>query len=378
MIQPATFLTILQKHGIRLFAGVPDSLLQPLCVEIMMSVPAERHWITANEGSAIALATGYYLGTGELTCVYMQNSGLGNAINPLVSLADADVYGIPMLLLIGWRGEIRDGKQINDEPQHVKQGLITLDLLQCLGIPHVILSAQMPDVENPIAELLNQARCGSCPVGIVVRKGTFADATVRELTPEYTLTREGALKALISVLPPDAVLVGTTGKASRELYEIRVAEQRDPQRDFLTVGAMGHASQIAAGIALARPDRKVVCIDGDGALIMHMGGLTTTATFSNLLHIIINNGSHESVGGQPTRGLHIDIPTIAVACGYVIARTAVDAAQIRDAVRDVLSVRGPGLIEIRTRSGARTDLGRPKATPVEFKRSFMRSLSGKA
>jgi phosphonopyruvate decarboxylase len=374
MIAPSAFVAFLERNDIRFFTGVPDSLLQAFCAQILRSIPAERNIIAANEGSAVALAAGHYLATGRAGCVYLQNSGLGNAVNPLVSLMDPEVYGIPVLLLIGWRGELVEGVQIKDEPQHAKQGRITREMLDCLGIPYEILSAQMDDLDQLVTPIIDQMRAESRPVALVVRKGTFAAGKENLLQPDHGLTREEALKEIVDMLPDDVIVVATTGKASRELYEIRVAQGRKPECDFLTVGSMGHALQIASGVALARPDRKVMCIDGDGALIMQMGGITTAAAIPNLTHVVINNGAHDSVGGQPTKGFDIDMPSLARACGYVTTRKVCDAKEIGGAIREVLSSRGATFIEIRTRTGSRPDLGRPKKTPVEAKLGFMRSL----
>jgi phosphonopyruvate decarboxylase len=374
MIDPAAFLAILERNGVGFFAGVPDSLLQPFCAHLFKTVPAERHVIAANEGSAVGLAAGYHLATGAIGCVYLQNSGLGNAVNPLASLMDAEVYGIPALLLIGWRGELRDGRQLLDEPQHVKQGRITLDLLDCLDIPHAVLDAGCSEFGEVASRLIDQARTRSRPVALVVRKGTFASSEADAPQSLYRLTREDALKAVAAALPDDAVVVSTTGKMSRELYEIRLAAGRSPDRDFLTVGSMGHALQIASGIALARPEKTVVCIDGDGALIMHMGGMTTSAALPNLLHIVVNNGSHESVGGQPTKGFAVDMPGLARACGYAAAWRVGDGADIGRDIGKALSTGRSAFLEIHTCSSSRPDLGRPKETPKDAKRGFMRSL----
>ncbi|MBS0282523.1 MAG: phosphonopyruvate decarboxylase [Proteobacteria bacterium] len=374
MIAADTFLSFLDREGIRFFAGVPDSLLQSFCAEVSRSIPAERNVIAANEGSAIALAAGYYLGTGNAGCVYLQNSGLGNAVNPLTSLMDPEVYGIPVLMMIGWRGELVDGIQLKDEPQHVKQGRITGPMLDCLDIPYEILGAKTENPEARVIALLARMRNESRPVALVVRKDTFAAAKNPAAASRYRMTREDVLKALVDALPEDVIVVGTTGKTSRELYEIRLARGREPGHDFLTVGAMGHALQIACGLALARPERKVICIDGDGAFIMHMGGSTTAAAIPNLIHAVINNGAHDSVGGQPTKGFDIDMLSIARACGYGSVRKASDASEIDAAIRDAAASQNSSFVEICARTGARDNLGRPKRTPAEAKVDFMASL----
>jgi phosphonopyruvate decarboxylase len=373
MIDPAGFLTVLERNGVTFFAGVPDSLLQAFCAHVAKRMPAERHVIAANEGSAVGLVAGYHLATGGIGCVYLQNSGLGNAVNPLTSLMDPRVYAIPALLVIGWRGEILDGTQLHDEPQHVTQGRITLDLLDCLAIPHAVLGAGSTDFGDVVGRLIDQARAQSRPVALVMRKGTFTPDHAEAPAALYSLTREDALQA-VAALPGEAVVVCTTGKASRELYEIRVAARIEPDRDFLTVGSMGHALQIAAGIALARPEKIVVCIDGDGALLMHMGGMTTSAALPNLVHVVIDNGTHESVGGQPTKGFALDMPALARSCGYATALRADDRAEIGRAIAKALATGRSTFLEIRTTSSSRNDLGRPKSAPKDAKRGFMRFL----
>ena len=374
MIDAKQFLSALENFGVRFFAGVPDSLLQSLCAELLKSVPAERHIIAANEGAAIALAAGWHLATASTPCVYMQNSGLGNAVNPLVSLADPQVYSIPMLLLIGWRGEVLHGQQVKDEPQHAKQGLITLDLLRCLDIPYAVLGPDNANFERCAEGLLRRAASERRPTALVIRKDTFANVTSSLASSDYPLRREQALELLVEALPVETIIVATTGKLSRELYEIRLARHQTNERDFLVVGSMGHSVQIASGIALAQPQRRVTCIDGDGAVIMHMGGLATSASIPNLMHIVINNGAHESVGGQPTQALRIDLTAIARACGYMTAQQANTADDIRIAIDTALDTPGSSFLEIRTTIGARPNLGRPKDSPVQSKLSFMRAI----
>jgi phosphonopyruvate decarboxylase len=373
MLECAAFFEALIADDVTFFAGVPDSLLKDLCGYLHEHAPAEAHVIAANEGSAVALAAGHHLATGRLGAVYIQNSGLGNAVNPLVSLADADVYAIPMLLLIGWRGQ--PGKNA-DEPQHVKQGRITLTLLETLEVPHRVLSADPQAALAEIAWAVDTARSASAPSALVIEMGTFAPYPCQESEPNAisnVLKREQAIGLLAQHSLPGALFVSTTGKASRELFEFRASQGAQPGRDFLTVGSMGHASQIALGISLAQPDRSVCCLDGDGAVIMHMGGLATIGSRAprNFQHVVINNGAHDSVGGQPTAGFEIDIPAIASACGY---RGVASVGTANDLIRAVASFTddsGPHFLEVRVSRGARADLGRPTTSPQENKQEFM-------
>lgn len=370
MVSPELFIKTLEANGVDFYAGVPDSLLKNVCAYITDNFPKENNIITANEGAAVGVAAGHYLATGKIPMVYMQNSGLGNAINPLLSLADDKVYSIPMLLMIGWRGE--PGK--HDEPQHVKQGEVTTQLLDTMAIPYIVLPEEDATAAMAVDSIIGDCRKTMKPHAIVIKKGTFGPYKLRAtVANNYPLCREEALKLVASQLPKDAIIVSTTGKLSRELYEYRDEAHESHGSDFLTVGSMGHSSSIALGIALAKPYRKVFCFDGDGAFIMHMGALTNIGHLapSNYIHIIFNNGAHESVGGQPTLGFNIDIVEIAKACGYIHALSVETVEEINTAITDAINNVGPYLIEIKVSIKSREDLGRPTTTPIENKEAFM-------
>lgn len=376
MIAPLEFIASLEKLDIRFVTGVPDSLLKDVCACITAHFPPARHIIATNEGSAVGLAIGHYLATGRPALVYLQNSGLGNVVNPVASLADPQVCGAPIVFMIGWRGEILpDHNQVPDEPQHVKQGQITIPLLEILDVPQRIVDSETTTIEPVLRELVDLALSRSGPAALVVRRRAFAPfQTTFPGHEEGRLTREAALRAVIDALPDDAPVVSTTGMASRELFELRTSSGGGHHRDFLTIGGMGHASQIAAGIALARPDRRVVCIDGDGAVLMHMGALAISADCPNLLHIVINNGAHDSVGGQPTKGIVLDFSKIALACGYARASRATSAEEIAANVHSMFGSGLSSLLEIRCRKGSRADLGRPNRAPAESTIDFAQFL----
>jgi phosphonopyruvate decarboxylase len=372
MISPKKFHEEITKHGIEYFTGVPDTILKDLCAYLIDVTPS-NHTIAANEGNAIALAAGWYLGNGNPAMVYMQNSGLGNSINPLVSLADPEVYGIPMLLVIGLRGE--PGKK--DEPQHVKQGQITQSLLDALGIPSYIIGSETPNVETILETTCKLMKEESRPVGLVVKAGTFEEYIPQnENQNRYSMSREEAINEFVASVRPDELLISTTGKASRELYECRLSRGETLENDFLTVGSMGHASSIAMGLAQALPGRRVFCLDGDGSAIMHMGSMAIIGQndLKNLIHVILNNGSHDSVGGQPTVGQNIHFEDIGRACGYRWTTTIDRPEQIGDAIQRTRDADGPFLIDVRIRKGARSDLGRPEISPKENKKAFMSKL----
>ena len=369
MLESSWFLNVLRESRISFFTGVPDSLLKHFCAYVNDHVPDDDHIIAANEGGAVALAAGHHLATGNLALVYMQNSGQGNAVNPLASLADPDVYGIPMLLLVGWRGE----PGLPDEPQHVKQGRITLKLLETLGIGYGILPQDPAGAADVIRTSVSSAREKSAPRAIVVRNGTFSPYSVQRLASNpYQLSREDAIRTIVDRLAPHDVVVSTTGKISRELFEYRVAKGQNPGQDFLTVGSMGHASQIALRIALDRPDRQVFCFDGDGAMLMHLGSLAIIGSRKpeNFKHVLFNNGAHDSVGGQSTVGFNVDFSAMARACGYRCAHQADSEEQVGAAMQEASLATGPVLVEIRVRRGARSNLGRPTSSPIQNKKDF--------
>lgn len=373
MLSPGEFYQNLQSAGIDFFTGVPDSLLKDFCAYVADHAENGEDLIAANEGAAVALAAGHYLATGRSGLVYMQNSGLGNAVNPLTSLTDPEVYSIPMLLLIGWRGEPGH----SDEPQHVKQGKITLDMLDCLQIPHEVLPDSLPAARKLIDRAVTHMKENESPYAIVVSAGTFDKYAKRELPPvPWELSREDAIQALAAELDESDIIVATTGKTSRELFEYRAATGARHSGDFLTVGSMGHASQIAMAIALRRPNRQIVCLDGDGAAIMHMGSLAVIGTKApkNFKHVIVNNGAHDSVGGQPTAGHTIDLTAIAAACCYQSVARIDRATELAEAVSRLRGQDGPALLEILTHTGARADLGRPTIAPVQNKKNFMRNV----
>ena len=354
MIEASNFVEQLRAAGVTFFTGVPDSLLKSFCAYVTDNC-GDSHVIAANEGGAVGLAVGHYLAIGKPALVYMQNSGQGNAVNPLASLAGPDVYSIPMVLLVGWRGE----PGVKDEPQHVKQGKVTVPLFETLGIPTEILPDDEPAALEVTRMMVDKAKAGPRPVALIVRKGLFAEYKLQNKKPDVAaLPREQAIEEVLKSLPEDAVVVSTTGMISREVYETRERLGQDHSRDFLTVGSMGHAIMIALGIAKAQPKRKVFCLDGDGASIMQMGNMAIAGQSgcANLTHIVFNNAAHDSVGGQPTVGGAIDLPAIAASCGYNRPNS-------------------PVFREIKVAKGARKDLGRPKEPPQVNKKLYMETLS---
>ncbi|MDR2865018.1 MAG: phosphonopyruvate decarboxylase [Spirochaetaceae bacterium] len=382
MIEAEYFYKQLLDFGVDFFTGVPDSLLKSFCAYITDNADENKHIIAVNEGAAVALAAGYYFASGAYPLVYMQNSGIGNAVNPLLSLADPDVYRIPMLLVIGWRGE----PGVYDEPQHVKQGKTTCGLLEAMGISYAVLEKTEDGVCRQINTCFHTLAKTYAPYAFVVQKDTFAPYMLQNKSPDPAgaeMTREEAIEKIILAegSKDRGIFISTTGMISRELYELREKYRAGHERDFLTVGSMGHASSIALSIALQKPELSVFCLDGDGAVLMHMGALASIGVKKprNLCHIVLNNGAHDSVGGQPTIAPFIDIPEIARACGYahVYAARTLEELQTALAAANAEKEDGATFIEVRVKKGARKDLGRPKSTPAENKDDLMKYMNGK-
>ena len=376
MIKPDIFLKGVINANISFVTGVPDSLLKDICGYISDNSDDISHKIATNEGSAIALAIGNFLATNNVPLIYLQNSGLGNIINPITSLADPQVYGIPLILMIGWRGGLDvDGNQIKDEPQHKKQGQITISQLDILDIPYLIIDHETKDIQAILKKIVNTAKERNGPFALVVRKNTFEKYNYKKINQKLNpLLREDVIKELILHIPINSPVISTTGVTSRELFEIRKKLNLGHASDFLTVGGMGHASQIAVGIAMSKPERKVFCIDGDGSTLMHMGALAINAEQPNLVHILINNCAHDSVGGQPTKGDSISFCRIAKEFGYSFCFKVDNLDQLGLILINGLNKKGSLFIEVSCIPGYRPNLGRPDTTPEENKNAFINFL----
>lgn len=356
------------------YTGVPDSQLKALCDYLMNTygIDQKHHMIAANEGNCVALAAGYHLATGKVPVVYMQNSGEGNIINPVASLLNDKVYAIPMVFIVGWRGE----PGIHDEPQHIYQGEITMTLLEEMGIKAFAIGKDTTDEEvEKVMEEYRDILAEGKDVAFVIRKGALSYNGKVKYENDNTMVREEIIQHIVKVSGEDPI-ISTTGKASRELFETRVANGQSHKYDFLTVGSMGHSSSIALGVAINKPKTKIWCVDGDGAVLMHMGAMAVMGANApgNLVHVIINNGAHETVGGMPTVASNLDIVTIARACGYPYA-VSVDSFADFDRELEAAKIRHElSLIEVKCSIGARDDLGRPTTTAIENKENFMNYL----
>ena len=373
MINPKDFVEALNKEGISNFSGVPDSLLKNVCAYISDNSSKEEHLITPNEGSAIALAVGQYIASGKPSLVYMQNSGFGNAVNPLLSLADKMVYGIPMIVLVGWRGE----PGIKDEPQHIKQGAVMESMISSCGLDYRILNKDDVNLSTTIKEVVRLSINKKSPIILLVKKDTFSNyALINKLPDISDFTREDAIKNIVKSSDNKDIFVSTTGMPSRELFEIRVINNQKHDQDFLTVGSMGHANMIALGIAQSKISRHIICIDGDGSSLMHLGNLSAVGLSGcqNFIHIVLNNAAHDSVGGQPTCANLINLPAIASACGYKSSFSLDRLEYIEKTIRDLRGSPGPHFLEIKVKKGSRADLGRPTSSPAKNKAALMQNL----
>ena len=357
--------------GSDFYTGVPDSQLKALCNHLMATygIDPKHHVIAANEGNCTALAAGYHLATGKVPVVYMQNSGEGNIINPVASLLNDKVYAIPVIFIVGWRGE----PGIHDEPQHIYQGEVTIKLLEDMDIATFIIGKETTDeeVEKAMENFRTILDAGK-DVAFVIRKGALTDAPKVEYKNENTMVREEIIQHIVKASGEDPI-VSTTGKASRELFETRVANGQSHKYDFLTVGSMGHSSSIALGVAINKPERRIWCVDGDGAVLMHMGSMAVMGANKpkNLIHVVINNAAHETVGGMPTVAGQIDLVAIAKACGYPNAVCVNTFEDLDRELEEAKSRNELSLIEVKCSIGAREDLGRPTTTALENKNNFM-------
>lgn len=374
MVDQKQLFDSLQGMGVDFFTGVPDSLLNNFCLYLTQNIPDGQHVMAANEGNAVAIAAGHYLATGNIPLVYMQNSGIGNATNPLLSLTHDCVYGIPMILVIGWRGD----PSISDHAQHRKQGELTPVLMKDMDIPYDILDSD-DTVIDKFAWAVSKAREISSPVALIAKKAILTEKVKKQEYPSSKLmNREEAVAAVVDVLGSDAIYLGTTGRATREVHEQLKEHGVGEGHEFQNVGSMGHVSSVGLGLALAKPDKRIVVFDGDAAAVMHMGALATNCRYKagNMIHIILNNGVNESVGGQPSAGYVVNLTEIASACGY---RTPGHAVETKDELQTI--IRGfeqgdmPLFIDVHVRQGIRGDMPKLGIDHKAVKRELMRNLS---
>lgn len=369
MINIKDFIRSLKKLDLNFATGVPDSLLKDLCFELENKFK-KNHIVAANEGAAVAIGIGYHLKSGKIPIVYLQNSGLGNMINPILSLADPKVFNIPMLLIMGWRGEMK--KNLRDEPQHMTQGAITEDLLKMMKIKYNVLSNNS-NFQKIISNLSNYSKKKNRIACLLVRKNTFhsINSIKKKITNDKLEKREDILNYIIKKLPKNLNSISTTGILSRELYEI--LRENNKLNNLMCVGGMGHAISIASGIAHSSK-KKVLCFDGDGSITMHLGSLTTSSKLDNIVHVVFNNKSHESVGGHDTSSNHVEFYKLAKCLGYKFSKVAKNKKQASSLILEALKKNKSYFIEIICKKGHRNNISRPKEKMTELKLEFIKRL----
>ena len=374
MIDQNTLFDQLNVMGLNFFTGVPDSLLNDFCLHLVNNVPDCQHIMAANEGNAIGIAAGYHMATGKIPVVYMQNSGIGNATNPLLSLTHRCVYGIPLILLIGWRGD----PAIKDHAQHKKQGELTPVLMEDMDIPYQVLDADDTVIEK-FQWAANKAKELNAPVALIAKKAIL---TQKEKKQEYAesplMNREEAISAVLDVFGKDAIYLATTGRATRELHEQIMIHGFSHEIEFLNVGAMGHLSSIGLGLAVGAPNKKIVVFDGDAAAVMHMGSLATNGRYQpkNLIHIVLNNGVNESVGGQKSSGQVINLTAIAKGCGYETIPAFVESKEdLQKAVKQLAESNHLSFLDVHVRQGIRKDMPGLKIEHQHAKSALMNYLN---
>jgi phosphonopyruvate decarboxylase len=376
MLQCEGFSKICQNYGFTFFSGVPDSTFKSWISYLNEKNEVFTNIVTVNECEATAVCAGYHLATGNIGVLYTQNDGFGKTVNPLTSLCDPEVYRIPILFMIGWRGE--PGKP--DAVQHRRMGKILLSLLELLEIPYEILPVDLAKVDQIFKKAKEYMQKNSRPYAVIIRKGTFEDYVSQKKNDEKAMSREEALETVMGYLSGDEIIVSTTGKLSRELYEYRVKRNRGFDHDFFNIGAMGCAQGIALGIALQKNNRNVLVFDGDGSVLMQLGSLATTGHYAprNFYHVIFDNNAHDSTGGQPTSSNTVDFAKVARACNYRFGKVVTTKEELKQGFHELLKTEGPALLVIKVKKGARKELQRPSETPVYYKTMFMKSLMGSA
>jgi len=374
MLKGSQLIKLLVKEDLNFITGIPCSILKSFLTHLN-KVKKIKHILATNEGEASALAVGYYLATKKIPIIYMQNSGLANSVNPLISLLDKEVYSIPALLLISWRGQ----PNRKDEPEHIKMGRITLELLKLLGIPYLLLSSDETKAAQEIKRAKQYLKKNNSPTAIIIRKGILAYSQSKKEKNIYSLTREGAIKIIVDNLKDNRLIISTTGKTSRELFEYRENKNQNHQTDFYMVGSMGCVAAIALGIALEKPKKRIFVFDGDGAVLMKMGTLATVGYHlpKNFYHIIFDNRAYDSTGGQSTISNSVSFDKVASACGYKSVKTVSTKKELINSIRKIELQKSPHLFVIKVKKGSRDDLTRPTEMPWQNKVAFMKFLQNK-
>ena len=360
-MKPGIFVTTLEDAGFSPFMGIPCSVLKPLLDYIADGNCSTRNYLCSSEGDAMGLAAGFSL-SGKLPVVYMQNDGYGNAINPLSSLLL--LYKLPVLLLISWRGE----PGAKDAPQHAVMGSVILSLLDTFEIPYIVLDNEERNLKDSVTRAKNHCMAESKPFAFVIRKGYF-DRYNASISQSNTMLnrRLEYIRLLSAKLQPNDVLLGTTGFAGREMYQIVTHKGK-----FYMMGSMGCLASLGLAIALEQPDKRIILLDGDGAILMKMGALATVGYHrpSNLIHICFDNRSYESTGGQPTLSTTVDLRAVAKACGYTTVHNIKTTGEFEAMWNNEAKYPKPHFLHIEINPGTEEELARPSISPEEMRDCF--------
>ena len=372
MIKASQLINLLTKEELNFITGIPCSILKDFLSGLSEKKGQIEHIIATSEEEAMSIGVGYYLATAKIPIVYMQNSGLARSVDVLTSLANKEVYNVPILLLISWRGD----PSKKDEPQHLKMGKITPKILKTLNIPYTVLSDSKPKIVKEIKVAKKYLENNSLPYAIIIKKGLIKPDQTKKQKDVYLLSREETIKIIINNLKNDEVIISTTGKTSRELFEYRETKKQSHKTDFYTVGSMGCSAAIALGIALGKPKKKIFVFDGDGSVLMQMGSLATIGHYlpKNFYHIIFDNNTYDSTGGQKTVSDTVNFNKIAFACGYKNVKTVFTQKKLVNIIQNLKMSSGPKMLVIKIKNGSRKDLGRPTITPSENKKLLMNFL----
>ncbi len=357
MINPIKFIEFFKRNKISFFTGVPDSTLKNFTY--LLNKEFKNHYPVYNEGSAISLAIGYHLSKKNIACVYLQNSGLSNAINPLISIAHKKVYSIPLLILIGWRGS---PKGPPDEPQHHVKGKITKDILKLLDIKTIVLNDE--NDFSKLKKLINFSKNNNRAVACLIKNNTFKNVnlTFKKKHKKSKIYRKEVLDELLKQIKKKTKIISTTGFTSREIYQLRKEKNYQNGKDFYMVGGMGHAGMVSLGVAINEKN-QIICLDGDGSILMHMGSLKTQGLFGrkNFKHILLNNNCHESVGEQDTFAEGTNFPKLCKMLGYKNVFEISYKKDLKKKLNSFLKSNGPSFLEIKIRTGTLKNLIRPNS-----------------
>ena len=366
MIKVESLVKILKRNKSTFFTGVPDSVLKELSYTLQ-NKDKKEHIIATNEGTAVSIGIGHYLSTKEVPCVYMQNSGLSNALNPLLSIAHEKVYAIPLILIIGWRGSPR----IKDEPQHNVKGKITESILKLLNIKYTILRS-INDLDKFEKQIKFSKKKNSI-VACLIEQGTLEKIDrIKKNSDFYKLNKELFLKTLLQSLDKNTKVISSTGYNSRELMHIRSKYKIIKTKDFYMVGGMGHTSSVALGYSLTSK-KKIICIDGDGSFLMHLGAIKTAGTFANknFKYILLNNNSHDSVGGQNTYANNINFEKLSKSLGFKKFYSIKNDKNLKKTIKTFLSDDTLSFLEVKVSNSKIKNLPRPTDL-IKIKNEFMK------